>query len=176
LTTESPKRLRDIAAEIDRTEPSAHCQLVPADECRALIDSAARLPANTAPDDASRMARTMIGVYPRADVLDPETYVTAIAGTLAQFPPHVSQKVADPINGLPGRLKFLPRVAEVREACEAEAQRQRTIVARARWMIQEHEARAKREAPVKRTLTPEQVDELVKGFGKANNITPTAAA
>ena len=149
---------------------------MPADECRALLDSAAALPATTPADDASAMARTMIGVYPRADVMDPATYVTAVAGTLAAFPPHVSRKVADPIHGLPSRLKFLPRVAEVREACEAEAQRQRTILARARWMLQEHEARAKREAPVKRTLSPEQVDALVSGLGRANDITPPAAA
>lgn len=42
----------------------------------------------------------------------------AIAATLADYPREVVEHVTDPRTGLPAKLKFLPSVAEVREACE----------------------------------------------------------
>jgi hypothetical protein len=42
----------------------------------------------------------------------------AVAATLAEYPKEVVQHVTDPRSGLPAKLKFLPSVAEVREACE----------------------------------------------------------
>lgn len=42
----------------------------------------------------------------------------AIAATLADYPHEVVEHITDPRTGLPAKLKFLPSVAEVREACE----------------------------------------------------------
>jgi hypothetical protein len=42
----------------------------------------------------------------------------AIAATLADYPREVAEHVTDPRSGLPAKCKFLPSVAEVREACE----------------------------------------------------------
>jgi hypothetical protein len=42
----------------------------------------------------------------------------AIAATLAEYSAEVMQHVTDPRTGIPAKLKFLPSVAEVREACE----------------------------------------------------------
>ena len=158
------RTVREIAndlAEIDTARPNC---LLPAAECRAVIAAAERLPELTTSDAAAGLARTMIGVYPRAEVMDPDTYVTAVAGTLAQYPPHVSQKVASPITGLPSKQKFLPRIAEVREACEEEHRRQKTIVLKAKWMLQEHEKRERerREAENFKPADPAKVDEMVK--------------
>ncbi|MET4238571.1 hypothetical protein [Bradyrhizobium sp. RT10b] len=35
------------------------------------------------------------------------------------FPPDIVQHVCDPRTGLPGKMKWMPSVAEVKEACEA---------------------------------------------------------
>jgi hypothetical protein len=42
----------------------------------------------------------------------------AVAATLADYPPDVIEYVTDPRTGLPAKCKWLPSVAEVREACE----------------------------------------------------------
>jgi hypothetical protein len=47
-------------------------------------------------------------------------YVTAAAALLAQYPESIVGKVCDPIRGLPIVNKFLPAIAEIREACERE--------------------------------------------------------
>lgn len=179
LTTGSHKPVRDIVAQIEAVQPGPFCALVPASECRAVIDGAEKLPTTTAPEDASAMARTMIGVYPRADVIDATAYTTAIAGMLAMYPPHVSRRIADPLNGLPSRLKFLPRIAEVKDALEEEKRRQTTIVARAKWMVQEHERREKErlDVPPKRTMQAEEVDQLIADIvGKKTVGQPSGAA
>jgi hypothetical protein len=46
--------------------------------------------------------------------------MAAAAAMLAQYPEHVAGKVCDPIRGLPSKSKFLPAIAEIREACELE--------------------------------------------------------
>lgn len=63
----------------------------------------------------------MFGCYRKADANDPEIYTAAIAATLADYEPEIIQYVTDPRTGLPSKLKWLPTVAEVREACEGHA-------------------------------------------------------
>jgi hypothetical protein len=60
----------------------------------------------------------MFGCYRKGEANDPETYTMAIAATLAEYPSEVMQHVTDPRTGLPAKCKWLPSVAEVREACE----------------------------------------------------------
>lgn len=60
----------------------------------------------------------LFGCYRKADANDPEIYTMAVAATLAEYSPEVIEFVTDPRTGLPAKLKWLPTVAEVREACE----------------------------------------------------------
>lgn len=60
----------------------------------------------------------MFGCYRKGDANDPAVYTAAIAATLAEFPAEVIEWVTDPRTGIPARSKWLPSVAEVREACE----------------------------------------------------------
>ncbi len=60
----------------------------------------------------------MFGCYRTGQANDPETYTMAVAATLADYPAEVIQHVTDPRTGLPAKCKWLPSVAEVREACE----------------------------------------------------------
>lgn len=68
---------------------------------------------------ATKAAQILLGCYRKGDAADPDTYAAAVAATLALFPTRVVLEVASPTKGLPSRLKFLPAVAEVRDACEA---------------------------------------------------------
>jgi hypothetical protein len=47
-------------------------------------------------------------------------YVTGAAAMLSRYPEAVCAAVCDPIRGLPSTNKFLPALAEIREACEKE--------------------------------------------------------
>lgn len=65
----------------------------------------------------------LVGSYSRARAHDPETYADAIAATLAGYPREVIQRVTDPRTGIQRTLKWLPEVADVVEACDAEVSR-----------------------------------------------------
>jgi hypothetical protein len=56
----------------------------------------------------------------KGEAANPEVFVAAIAATLCLYPPEVVQRVTDPRTGIASRLKWIPEVAEIREACEAE--------------------------------------------------------
>lgn len=70
----------------------------------------------------------MFGCYRRTEAADPEIYVTAVAFVLSKYPREIIEAVTDPYAGLPSRknekgYSGLPDVADVKEACEAEAVR-----------------------------------------------------
>ena len=65
-------------------------------------------------------ARTLLGAYRRGEAADPETYISSVGLVLAEYEPWVISRVTDPRIGIASNLKFLPTVAEVKAACEAE--------------------------------------------------------
>ena len=70
----------------------------------------------------------MFGCYRRGEANDPDTYVAAVAMVLSNYPAEIVRTITDPYSGLPSRKSQtgwsgLPDVADVREACEAEASR-----------------------------------------------------
>jgi hypothetical protein len=62
----------------------------------------------------------LFGCYPAGSANDPEMFITAAAAMLASYPELVVERVCDPLRGLPAKNKFLPAIAEIREACERE--------------------------------------------------------
>jgi hypothetical protein len=69
---------------------------------------------------AARKAAQLFGCYPRNDANDPDTFLMAATALLASYPEVVADRVCDPLRGLPAKNKFLPALAEIREACERE--------------------------------------------------------
>jgi hypothetical protein len=69
---------------------------------------------------AARKAAQLFGCYNRNEANDPEIFITAMTAMLATYPELVVERVCDPIRGLPAKNKFLPALAEIREACERE--------------------------------------------------------
>lgn len=61
-----------------------------------------------------------MGSYRKGEAADPEVYVTSVATVLTRYPATVARYVTDPVHGLPGKTNWLPTIAEVRAACEAE--------------------------------------------------------
>jgi hypothetical protein len=68
---------------------------------------------------AAERTALMFGCYRKGDANDPETYCAAVAAVLSRYSQDVVEYVTDPRTGLPGSCKWLPSVAEVKEACTA---------------------------------------------------------
>lgn len=62
----------------------------------------------------------MLGCFRKGDAADPAVFTTAVASVLSGYPEGVVMAVTSPVSGIPAKLKWLPSIAEVREACEAE--------------------------------------------------------
>lgn len=63
----------------------------------------------------------MLSCYRRDDTHNPEIYSAAIAAIMGEYSESVVAYVTDPRTGIPSVKKFLPNVAEVREALDVRA-------------------------------------------------------
>jgi hypothetical protein len=68
-------------------------------------------------------AKVLFACYRKDEAHDPEIYAAAIAATLSDYPCAVVDRATDPRTGIASECKWLPSVAEVREFCDATAQR-----------------------------------------------------
>jgi hypothetical protein len=66
------------------------------------------------------MATRLFGYYRASEANDPEMFIMGATAMLANYPEPIVMKVCDPVRGLPSTSKFLPSIAEIREACERE--------------------------------------------------------
>lgn len=90
---------------------------------KQLTISVEKLPASTAQQAkistyATDRARLLLGCYRTGDANDPDTYVAAIAATLARYSEAIITDVTHPVTGLPSKKGWLPTVKEVFDACE----------------------------------------------------------
>lgn len=72
---------------------------------------------------AAKHARLLLGSSRTGEANDPEVYTAAIIAILSHYPEEVMRAVSDPYSGLTSKVDWLPKPKEVKEACEAEAQR-----------------------------------------------------
>ena len=64
-------------------------------------------------------AARLLGCYRSGDAHDPETYIAAVVAVLAAYPAEVIRAVTEPASGIASTVKWLPAIAEIKEACEA---------------------------------------------------------
>jgi hypothetical protein len=112
---------------------------------------------------AAERARLLFGCYRKGDANDPDVYVAAVTATLARYPEDVIRAVTHPASGLPIQKDFLPTVAEVYRACEAEDMPRRQREARERQDAQRRAEIAERD---QNRNTPEQDDYVLSGLRK----------
>lgn len=74
--------------------------------------------AKCAKELAAERARILVGCYRRSDANDPEIYARAAVAVLMRYPEKIVIAVTEPATGLPSKLKWLPSIAEIVEACE----------------------------------------------------------
>jgi len=128
------------------------------------------------PENAAILAGRLFRCYRVSDANDPETFVTAVAATLSRYPEWVAVKVCDPLEGLPAQSKWLPAIAEVRDACEKLLDPERELE-RSFARMAEREARIQRQLEERdRRPSPESVarvralaDQLKAEIDERNN-------
>jgi len=85
---------------------------------------------------------------------NPMEYTTAMTALIAEYPVEVIEKVTDPVHGIAARLSFLPKIAQMKEALEAELEPYRKA-----WLAEYEKRKAlPRYTPPKRT--PEEIEEV----------------
>jgi hypothetical protein len=87
---------------------------------RALSTSGQSRPSTCPSEVAATRAGILLACYRKGDAEEPEIYVASVAAILSSYPLEVAYRVTDPRTGLGGKSQWLPTVAEVRVACEAE--------------------------------------------------------
>lgn len=70
--------------------------------------------------EAAELVTVLMGCYRRGEVESPEIFVRAAIAMFRTFPFSACRAVVDPVKGLPSKLKWLPSIAEIREALDAE--------------------------------------------------------
>jgi hypothetical protein len=63
-------------------------------------------------------AALLVGCYRKSDAADPEIYTSAVVAVLMRYSENIVRTITEPATGLPARLKWLPAIAEIVEACE----------------------------------------------------------
>lgn len=118
------------------------------------------------PVRASEFAHDLLGFYPAREVNNAKVFAAGMTALFVAYPQDLVKRVCDPVRGLPSRLKWLPTIADAREALDAEKLRRDRIAANARWVLKEAEKR-EREAEWDRshkTVDGARVAELVSGL------------
>jgi hypothetical protein len=64
-------------------------------------------------------SKLILGCYRTDEVSDPEVYVTAVAAVLSRYPSDIGARLSDPKDGIAGKIKWLPSISEIKEACDA---------------------------------------------------------
>jgi hypothetical protein len=162
--------MRQISAHLARemTKPAEIRALLPRAEAQfalAALDEAER---RCAPAEAVELTGRLLSLYPQREdgVPDPQAYASGLAATLARFSVAAARLAVSLEKGLPARSRYRPSIAELVEACEAEAKRLRDLRRAAQWMLEERERReaAQREAASRaaaRRLTEEELARLL---------------
>jgi hypothetical protein len=120
-----------------------------------------RQPATVSPCDpitAAEMATQLFRCYRASDANDPDAFIAATAKTFTLYPASIVSRVCDPVHGLPSEDKWLPSIAEIRQACEKLMAPQRAEERRARE--RDHTRRVSGVAPPPTPASIERVRAL----------------
>jgi len=66
----------------------------------------------------AKKVATIFACYRKDEAHNPEMYAAAVTAVMSDFPREVIDFVIDPRTGILGVSKFMPSVAEIKEACE----------------------------------------------------------
>lgn len=140
LSTASIENLTPVMARLDRDNQSNLERFVTTAEASAALAAINARPDGCCdPKTASSLAQKLLGFYPAREVNDPEVFARGLTALFAAYHEDFVRKVCNPVTGLPSRLKWLPTIADAKEALKAERARRIRIWANAAYVIKCHE-------------------------------------
>lgn len=139
ISTEGFKKAISILD--DGRNIDARTRLLPVEICQAVVERIDREPPHADQAGAGKLATLLLACYPDFRAHDQRKYLEQLLKTFEGFAYSVGQRVVHPVTGLPGRLKFNPKIADVLEALKAEARRLEIIRANALSHIGERRRR-----------------------------------
>lgn len=92
--------------------------------------AALRLPVSQ--EEAARLGKQLIGLWPHANPPNPQAYSLGITRTLQKYPLGVVEECCDPAAGLASTREYIPTVAAVTEWCERRVKRHQGAIIHAR--------------------------------------------
>lgn len=141
-STISDRGLSEAARVLDdEAEVGARTQLVPVHVCRAVVERIDGEPHHCDQDTASTLTALLLRCWPDFKPAEHKAFVVALHKVFSAYPKSIGLRVVDPVKGLPSRLKFHPKVADVSEALRDEVKRRDLIRANALSHIRERERR-----------------------------------
>ena len=125
----------------DEAEIGPRTVLVPEPVCRAVVERIDAEPRHSDQATASHLTALLLRCWPDFKPAEHKAYVVALHDLFMAYPRSLGLRVTDPVNGLPSRLKFHPKVADVAEALRDAVKRRDLIRANALNHIRERERR-----------------------------------
>jgi hypothetical protein len=89
----------------------------------------------------SQRAQELFAQYRKDDAHNPEVYAASVAVLFSDYPDDALFVACDPRTGIPGKIKWLPTIAEIKEFLEA------LMAERHRMAQRQQEAQARADAP-----------------------------
>lgn len=81
------------------------------------------VPDRCSPVLATEAAKLLIGCYRRDDAANADIFATALVSVFCEYSEAIVRHVSDPRTGVPGKQKWFPSIAEVKEECDKVAER-----------------------------------------------------
>lgn len=125
----------------DEAEIGPRTVLVPEPVCRAVVERIDAEPRHSDQATASHLTALLLRCWPDFKPAEHKAYVVALHDLFMAYPRSLGLRVTDPVNGLPSRLKFHPKVADVAEALRDAVKRRDLIRANALTHIRERQRR-----------------------------------
>jgi hypothetical protein len=115
--------------------------------------------------EALKAVTLLMGCYRKDEAADPEIYIASAARVFMAYPLSVARTACDPVLGIPGKVQWLPSVAEIKAFCDrASAER---VGERARQRMLEDQLRRRALPPPSDDAARERAIENVVGrFGR----------
>lgn len=146
LSTISHKGFEAAVAILDdEREVGPRTQLLPIEVCEKVIAKIDADPKCT-DTDATDLVALLLRNYPDFKAHDAKGYTLALWHVFKAYPRSIGSRVVDPVKGLPAKLKFTPKSADLVQALDAEVARRKLIKANALSHIAEKRRRLKAEA------------------------------